>query len=159
MEEFNLSKLFPNNRAPKVGLYPLGEWIPGVTRAREPMVPQNYMRRSKASSFMNMDTDSHANWLRDPITGVWHKRSQGGLRDFLPSGADVTMRCSLDPTELPRVHSSPEMLRKQGVLEDQFMSTAQDFGRAWGSKMHVADWRASSDKKMFDPRASGSRVL
>jgi hypothetical protein len=51
------------------------------------------------------------------------------------------------------------MLRKQGVLEEQFMSTALDFGRAWGDKMHVADWRCSADKKMFDPRASGPRVL
>merc|ERR1719353_2058291 len=86
---FAISTLYPNNKKTKVGLYPLGGYQPGLCRAREPMVPQTYMRFSKATSFMNRDTDSQSSWLRDPLTGVWHKRSQAGGRDFLPSGADV----------------------------------------------------------------------
>lgn len=155
---FNLSRLYPNNRNNKVGLYPLGMWESGLYRERMPMVPQTYMRYSKATSFMNRDTDSQAHWLRDPLTGVWHKRSQAGGRDFLNSGAEVTMRVSFDPTEIVRATSSPN-LSQQKSIEDMFTFTAEDFGGAWGKKRHVADWRCSSDKKMFDSRASGQRVL
>jgi len=157
--DFNIKKLFPNNRNPKVGLLPLGSWEPGLCRAREPMMPQNYMRKSKCSSFMNKDTDSHGNWLRDPLSGVWHKRSQAGGRDFLPSGSDVTMRVSFDPTESMRARSSPNLLRSQRGLEDQFTFTAEDFGASWGKGAKIADWRLSMDKKMYDSRASGARVL
>jgi len=159
MDGFNISQLYPNTRNNKVGLYPLGQWVPGLTRAREPMVPQTYMRKSKASSFMNRDTDSHATWLRDPLTGVWHKRSQAGGRDFLPSGAEVTMRVTFDPTEVLRASSSAPNLSEQKSLADMFTFTAADFGAAWGDKKKIADWRCSTDKKMFDQRASGPRVL
>lgn len=158
MDNFNISVLYPNTRINKVGLYPLGSWAPGNFQPREPMVPQNYMRRSRSTSFMNRDTDSNGQWLRDPLTGVWYKRSQSGGRDFLKSGADITMRVSFDPTEMPRSGSSPN-LREQRSLEDMFTFTKEEFGKAWGDKAHIADWRLSSDKKMFDNRASGPRIL
>jgi hypothetical protein len=159
MDGFNISRLYPNTRNNKVGLYPLGQWVPGITRSREPMVPQTYMRKSKSSSFMNRDTDSHATWLRDPLTGVWHKRSQAGGRDFLPSGAEVTMRVTFDPTEVLRGSGSAPSLSEQKSLAEMFTFTAADFGSAWGDKRTIADWRCSADKKMFDQRASGARVL
>jgi len=34
MDGFTVSQLYPNNKAPKVGLYPLGEWIPSATYGR-----------------------------------------------------------------------------------------------------------------------------
>jgi hypothetical protein len=74
------------------------------------------------------------------------------------------MRVSFDPTETKesmRARSTPNLFRSQKSLglQEQFTFTAEDFGASWGAKARVADWRLSMDKKMFDPRASGARVL
>merc|ERR1719473_137853 len=114
-----VSRWYPKTTMPTMGIFPRGSYCPGTTRPREPMHLQTYMRKSRPTSFMNLDTDGQ-------------------------------------PEGLKRASSAPSLKRP---MEEQFRRTAEDFGATWGVKRGLADWRCSLDKKMFDPRASGPRVL
>jgi len=131
------------------------EWVSGICTSRCWLKPQNYERQSTATSFMNLETDAFGSWLRDPLTGVWFKKKQGGGRKFQPTNSGLTMILQKESDMGMKKSVSAPIIPDEAM----FMTNRDSYGTRWGRSRSLADWRLSSDKKMFDSRASGPRVL